>query len=526
LFFTRGEEAMARDVIIFDTTLRDGEQAPGNAMTPEAKLRLARQLDALGVDVIEAGFPAASQGDLRGVQQVADAVRRPIIAALARCHDRDIDAAAEALASAQRKRIHVFIATSDLHLEQKLRIDRRACLERIRASVRRARAAAPDVEFSAEDATRSDFEFLCEAVATAIAAGATTINLPDTVGYTTPSEYAALFRAVRERVPETETVVLSAHCHDDLGLAVANSLAAIEAGAGQVECTVNGIGERAGNAALEEIVMAARTRPQVLRFQCRVNAREIVRTSRLLSHEIGVFPQPNKAIVGRNAFAHEAGIHQHGMLQNGLTYEIISPETVGAGGSSIVLGKHSGRHALERRYRDLGYEPDATTIEQLYQAFTALADKKRQILDEDLLTLLHEGFHRAPEVYNVTKLRVTCGTESAFAEVNMAGPGFTDRRASATGNGPIAAAFAAIAEAVGRTIEVLDLSVQSVTPGRDSLGRVVLQVRIDGKSLSGHGASTDIVEAGARALVHALNKADHADGLETAALSSSYFWGV
>jgi 2-isopropylmalate synthase len=251
-----------------------------------------------------------------------------------------------------------------------------------------------------------------------------------------------------------------------------------------------------------------------------------MRTSRLLSHEIGVFPQPNKAIVGRNAFAHEAGIHQHGMLQNGLTYEIISPETVGAGGSSIVLGKHSGRHALERRYKDLGYEPDAETLEQLYQAFTALADKKRQILDEDLLTLLHEGFNRAPEVYNLTHLRVTCGTDTASAEVQIAGPGFTGRRAAAPGNGPIAAAFAAIAEAVGRTIEVLDLSVQSVTPGRDSLGRVILQVRVDGKSLSGHGASTDIVEAGARALIHALNKADHADGLETAALSSSYFWGV
>jgi 2-isopropylmalate synthase len=293
-----------------------------------------------------------------------------------------------------------------------------------------------------------------------------------------------------------------------------------------VECTVNGIGERAGNAALEEIVMAGRTRPQVIAFQCRVNPREIVRTSRLLSHEIGVFPQPNKAIVGRNAFAHEAGIHQHGVLQNGLTYEIIAPETVGAGGSSIVLGKHSGRHALERRYKELGYEPDANAVEQLYQAFTALADKKRQILDEDLLTLLHEGFHRAPEVYNLTHLRVTCGTETATADVRMAGPGFGERSATATGNGPIAAAFAAIGEAVGRTIEVLDLSVQSVTPGRDSLGRVVLQVRVDGKSLSGHGASTDIVEAGARALVHALNKADHADGLETVALSSSYFWGV
>jgi 2-isopropylmalate synthase len=517
---------MAQDVIIFDTTLRDGEQAPGNAMSPEAKLRLARQLDALGVDVIEAGFPAASQGDLRGVQQVCETVRRPIIAALARCHDGDIDAAAEALRPAERGRIHVFIATSDLHLEHKLRVDRAACVERARAAVRRARGYVSDVEFSAEDATRSDFDFLCHIVAVAIAEGATTINLPDTVGYTTPAEYAALFRAVRERVPETEKVVLSAHCHDDLGLAVANTLAAIEAGVGQVECTVNGIGERAGNAALEEIVMAARVRPQVASFHTRVNTREIVRTSRLLSHEIGVFPQPNKAIVGRNAFAHEAGIHQHGMLQNGLTYEIISPETVGAGGSSIVLGKHSGRHALERRYRELGYEPDAETLEQLYQAFTALADRKRQILDEDLLTLLHEGFHRAPEVYTLTYLRVTCGTDTASAEVRMAGPGFRERTATASGNGPIAAAFSAIAEAAGRTIEVIDLSVQSVTPGRDSLGRVLLQVRIDGKSLSGHGASTDIVEAGARALVHALNKVDHADGLETVALSSSYYWGV
>ena len=399
-------------------------------------------------------------------------------------------------------------------------------IERVRSAVRRARACTPDVDFSAEDATRSDLDFLARVVLVAITEGATTINLPDTVGYTTPAEYAALFRTIRERVPEAANVVLSAHCHDDLGLAVANSLAAIEAGAGQVECTVNGIGERAGNAALEEIVMAGRTRPQVLAFQCGVNPREIVRTSRLLSHEIGVFPQPNKAIVGRNAFAHEAGIHQHGMLQNGLTYEIISPETVGAGGSSIVLGKHSGRHALERRYRELGYEPDATTLEQLYEAFTTLADKKRQILDEDLLTLLHEGFHQAPEVYNLTSLRVTCGTETATAEVRLAGPGFNERTATATGNGPIAAAFAAVGEALGRTIEVIDLSVQSVTPGRDSLGRVVLQVRIDGKSLSGLGASTDIVEAGARALVHALNKADHADGLETMALSSSYYWGV
>jgi 2-isopropylmalate synthase len=517
---------MLRDVIIFDTTLRDGEQAPGNAMTPDSKLRLARQLDALGVDVIEAGFPAASEGDLRGVRDIAEAVRRPVIAALARCHDRDIDLAAEALQPAQHKRIHVFLATSDIHLEHKLKIDRETCVARARASVRRAKGHTADVEFSAEDATRTDLDFLCRVVAAAIEEGATTINLPDTVGYTTPAEYGALFRTVRERVPATRNIVLSAHCHDDLGLAVANSLAAIEAGAGQVECTLNGIGERAGNAALEEIVMAARVRPQVASFRTRVNPREIMRTSRMVSHEIGVFPQPNKAIVGRNAFAHEAGIHQHGVLQNGLTYEIIPPEMVGAGGSSIVLGKHSGRHALERRYRELGYELDSTAIESLYTEFTALADKKRHILDEDLLTLLHDGFNRAPEVYHLAELRVTCGTGQATAQVRLVGPGFGERTATATGNGPIAAAFAAIGEAVGRTVEVLDLSVQSVTPGRDSLGRVVLQVRIDGKSLSGHGASTDIVDAGARALVHALNKVDHADGLESAALGSAYFWGV
>ncbi|PYO60040.1 MAG: 2-isopropylmalate synthase, partial [Gemmatimonadetes bacterium] len=312
---------MGRDVFIFDTTLRDGEQAPGNSMTAEEKLRLARQLDTLGVDVIEAGFPSASEGDRRGVRAIAEAVRRPVIAALARCHDRDIDFAGEAVRPAARPRVHVFIATSDLHLQCKLRLSRDQCLERAREAVQRARRFTDDVEFSAEDATRTDLEFLCRVVEAAIAAGATTINLPDTVGYALPVEYGAMFRAVRERVPNADRVVFSAHCHDDLGLAVANSLAAIEAGAGQVECTVNGIGERAGNAALEEIVVAGRVRPHAVAFHCRVNPQELFRTSQLLSHVIGVFPQPNKAVVGRNAFAHEAGIHQHGVLQNGLTYE-------------------------------------------------------------------------------------------------------------------------------------------------------------------------------------------------------------
>ncbi len=517
---------MVREVVIFDTTLRDGEQAPGNSMTPEAKLRLARQLDRLGVDVIEAGFPSASEGDCGGVRAIAEAVRRPVIAALARCHDRDIDRAGEALRPAARGRIHVFIATSDLHLEHKLRLTREQCLERAHAAVQRAKGYTDDVEFSAEDATRSDLEFVCRVVAAAIDAGATTINLPDTVGYATPAEYAAMFRAVRERVPGSDRVVFSAHCHDDLGLAVANSLAAIEAGAGQVECTINGIGERAGNAALEEIVVAGRVRPHAVAFRCRVHTPELFRTSQLLSHVTGVFPQPNKAVVGRNAFAHEAGIHQHGMIQNGLTYEIIRPEEVGVPRSTLVLGKHSGRHALERRYQQLGYELDDATLDTLYQEFTALADKKREILDEDLLALLHGRFHDAPEAYRLARLEVTCGTVAAAADVALAGPWAGERRATGGGNGPIAAAFAAVGEIVGRTIEVLNLSVQSVTPGRDSLGQVLVQVKVDGKSLSGHGASTDIVEASTRALVHALNKASHADQLEDQALNATYFWGV
>ncbi len=517
---------MARDVIIFDTTLRDGEQAPGNSMTPEAKLRLASQLDALGVDVIEAGFPSASQGDQQAVRAVAEAVRRSAVAALARCHDRDIDLAGEALRPAARPRVHVFIATSDLHLEQKLKISRDDCVARAEAAIRRARRYTDDVEFSAEDATRTDLEFLCRVVEAAIAAGATTVNLPDTVGYALPGEYGAMFRAVRERVPTSDRVVFSAHCHDDLGLAVANSLAAIEAGAGQVECTINGIGERAGNAALEEIVMAGRVRSGAVAFQCGVNSKEIFRTSQLLSHVIGVFPQPNKAVVGRNAFAHEAGIHQHGLLQNGLTYEIIRPEEVGVPRSNLVLGKHSGRHALERRYQELGYELDEATLAKLYDEFTALADRKREVLDEDLLALLHGRFHDAPEVYGLAHLEVTCGSAPASAQVRLTGPWSGERGASATGNGPIAAAIAAIGAVVERRIEVLNLAIQSVTPGGDSLGQVLVQVRVAGKSLSGHGASTDIVEASARAVVHALNKASYADELEDRSLNAIYLWGV
>jgi 2-isopropylmalate synthase len=447
------------------------------------------------------------------------------VAALARCVERDIDLAGDSLRGAARPRLHVFISTSDLHLREKLRIDRDEAVEMARAGVRRARSFTDDVEFSAEDASRTDADFLCRIVEAAIAEGATTINLPDTVGYALPSEYAAMFCSVRERVPGADRVTFSAHCHNDLGMAVANSLAAIQAGAAQVECTINGIGERAGNAALEELVMAAVVRPQ-LGFRTNVQTPELYRTSHLLSYLTGVFPQPNKAVVGRNAFAHEAGIHQHGMLRNGQTYEIMRPETVGIPKSTLVLGKHSGRHALEQRFRELGYELDAARLTDIYHQFTALADRKRAILDEDLLALLHDSFHDAPEEYQLVRLEVVCGSVPATATVRLLGPWSGERSAQGSGDGPIAAAFTAISEILRRQVEVMSLQVRSVTPGRDSVGQVFLQARVDGKSLSGQGASTDIVEAGARALIHALNKSRHAERLEASALNSSYMWGV
>jgi len=516
---------MTRRITIFDTTLRDGEQAPGNSLSVEDKVRLARQLDLLGVDVIEAGFPASSETDYRGIVDIATDVRRPVIAALARCVDRDVELAGESLRLAERARIHVFLSTSDLHLQAKLRLTREEALERIRRGVRLARGYTDDVEWSAEDASRTDLDFLCRCVEAAIAEGATTINLPDTVGYALPDEYAAMFTSVMGRVPRADTVVFSTHCHDDLGLAVANSLAAIGAGCGQVECTINGIGERAGNAALEEIVMTGRVRG-VLGYDTGINSRELYRTSQLLSNCTGVFPQPNKAIVGRNAFAHEAGIHQHGVLQNGLTYEIMEPESVGILKSSLVLGRHSGRHALAQRYRELGYELDEGRLGELYQAFTQLAARKRDILDEDLIALLHESWHDVPQEFQLKQLRVICGSVTPEATVTLGGPFNGERTATGTGDGPIAAAFAAVSEIIGKTLEVESLNLRSVTPGRDSVGQVFLQVRVDGTTFTAHSASTDIVEASVGALVNALNKARHAEQLEAQALADLNYWGV
>jgi len=380
--------AIRERVVIFDTTLRDGEQSPGCSMTADEKVRMARQIDRLGVDIIEAGFPIASDGDFHAVQAVAQVVRRPVIAALARCRRDDIERAWQALAGAARPRIHTFLATSDIHLEHKLKISRRECLEQARDAVQFAKSMCEDVEFSPEDATRTDVNFLCDVVDVVIEAGATTINIPDTVGHTVPSEFSNLIHAIRGRVRGAEGVVISAHCHDDLGLATANTLAAVEAGARQVECTVNGIGERAGNTSIEEFVMTMRVRPDRYAFETAVASEQLYPSSQLLSEITGVAVQPNKAIVGRNAFAHEAGIHQDGILKNALTYEIMTPESVGVPGTSLVLGKHSGRHALAMRCTQLGFELERMELDRVYRDFVLLADRHKSVNDGQIIALI------------------------------------------------------------------------------------------------------------------------------------------
>ena len=387
---------MAKDrLIIFDTTLRDGEQSPGFSMNTDEKIRLARQIESLGADIIEAGFPIASDDDAHAVQLIAQEIRRPVIAALARCNPADIERAGESLRPAERSRIHTFIATSDLHLERKLRIGRNECLQAVTDGVTQARGYTDDVEFSAEDATRSDVDFLCRVVETAIAAGATTINLPDTVGYCTPEEIEEFFTEVRDRVSGADGVVFSAHCHDDLGLAVANSLAAMRAGVRQVECTINGIGERAGNASLEEIVMATRVKPDRLPYTTGIDTTQLVRTSRLLSELTQEPVQANKAIVGRNAFAHEAGIHQDGVIKDRRTYEIMTPADVGVE-STLVLGKHSGRHAVKKRCEDLGHELSRFELDRVYREVIALADRRKSVSDDDVTAIVGRVVSASP----------------------------------------------------------------------------------------------------------------------------------
>ena len=392
-------------IIIFDTTLRDGEQSPGCSMNLSEKLRMAETLDALGVDVLEAGFPIASQGDFEAVERISREIRRPSVAALARCKKEDVDRAWEAVRDAEHPRIHTFLATSDIHLEFKLKISRAEALEQSRTAVSLAKSYCDDVEFSPEDATRSEFDYLCQVVETAIEAGATTINIPDTVGYSLPADYGDLISNLKKKVSNIDKTVLSVHCHDDLGVAVANTLAGVAAGARQVECTINGIGERAGNAALEEIVMAMRVRPDSIPYETGIDPKLLYAASQQLSRTISFGPQPNKPIVGANAFAHAAGIHQHGVLSNPLTYEIMTPESVGAPGTKIVLGKHSGKHALQARYSELGYRLNPAEVKEIYLRFIDLADRKKNVYDQDLLALLPVE-HRAAPVNSATTTAV------------------------------------------------------------------------------------------------------------------------
>ena len=499
---------MADDrVFIFDTTLRDGEQSPGCSMNLDEKLRMARQLERLGVDVIEAGFPIASQGDFEAVKAVSAALERPVIAALCRAVEADITRAWEAIQSARHPRIHTFLATSDIHLKYKLRKERPEVLKNVEAAVTYARSLCPDVEFSCEDASRSDIGFLCEVVALAIASGATVINLPDTVGYALPAEYGAMFRQVRERVRGIDRATLSAHCHNDLGLAVANSIAAIENGVRQVECTVNGIGERAGNAALEEIVMALKTRSTALGVHVQVESEEIVKSSRLLSSLTGMMVQRNKAIVGANAFAHEAGIHQDGVLKSAITYEIMTPQSVGIKHSTLVLGKHSGRHALKQRFTDLGYTLTPEELDRAYTSFCAIADQKKEVADEELVAIIEERVTAPEEYYHLEELHVSTGTRvrpTATVELRKGDKKFVD---SATGDGPVDAAYRAIERITGISGKLTEYVLKSVSYGHDTIGEAFVRVDFDGVVFNGRAASTDVITGSVKAYLEALNRA-------------------
>ncbi len=500
--------------MIFDTTLRDGEQTPGVSFTPEEKLRIARQLARLGVDVIEAGFPAASPGDLEAVRRIALEVEGPTICALARAKEADIRAAWGAVRYAERPRIHVFIATSDIHLRHKLRLSRDEVLKRAREMVAYAGSLCPDVEFSPEDASRTDPAFLHEVLEAVIDAGAATVNIPDTVGYAIPSEFAALIRGIVEVVPNIDRAVISVHCHDDLGLAVANSLAAVAAGARQVECTVNGLGERAGNAALEEVVMALEVRRDLFGLGTGINTREIVRTSRLVSSISGISVPPNKAIVGDNAFAHESGVHQDGVLKERSTYEIIDPKTVGFTRSELVLGKLSGRHAVREKLREMGYELSDEELERVFARFKELADLK-EVSEADLEAIVADELFRPAEIYKLEQVQVVCGDKGIpTATVALRAPDGEVLIDSNHGTGPVDAVYRAINRIVGEEPRLIAFSIKAITGGLDAIGEVSITVEspeVRGENgrpriFSGQGASTDIVVASAKAYLNALNK--------------------
>lgn len=497
-------------VVFFDTTLRDGEQSPGCSMSLNQKLRLARSLAEMGVDVIEAGFAAASNEDFESVRRIAAEVRGTTICSLARCHPGDIERAAEALLPAEKKRLHVFIATSPIHREHKLNMTREQVIERAVAGVRQAKTHCDDVEFSAEDALRTEPEFLAEVARAVIDAGATTFNVPDTVGYTTPEEMFERIAGLRAAVPEIDGIVISAHCHNDLGMAVANSLAALRAGARQVECTINGIGERAGNAALEELVMALKTRSDLFGLTTGIDARRLYPVSRQLAAVIGSFVPRNKAIVGDNAFAHEAGIHQHGMLANRETYEIMRPEDVGISRSTLVLGKHSGRHALAERVSELGFTVSDTELERLFHGFKQLADRKRHVFDADLEALVTGERAGSTGPWSLTHFHAHSGAGEdapASATVALQGPDGVEYHEAATGDGPVDAALKAIARASGIAFELEGMHLRSISEGEDAQAEAELRARVEGTGYTGRSVATDIVAACVQAFIDIINRA-------------------
>ena len=499
---------MTNKLIVFDTTLRDGEQSPGASMTADEKMRLARQLERLRVDVIEAGFPAASPGDFEAVQRIAEQVRETTICGLARANARDVGLAADAVKPAESPRIHTFIATSPIHMREKLRMSPDQVLEQAVLSVKQAKNSTGDVEFSPEDAGRSDEDFLCQILEAVIDAGATTINIPDTVGYTMPSQFGELIANLMERIPNSDKAIFSVHCHNDLGMAVANSLAAVMKGARQVECTVNGLGERAGNASLEEIVMAVRTRQDFFDCDTNVDSTQIVPTSRLVSTITGFPVQPNKAIVGANAFAHEAGIHQDGVLKNRETYEIMRAEDVGWSANKLVLGKHSGRTAFTKRLVALGIEFESKTDrDEAFVRFKTLADKKHEIFDEDLIALVSESdseqVNEKLQLVSMSASSITGEIPKAVVTLSIDG---TEKTASATGDGVVDASYKAVEAIAPSESKLLLYSVNNITTGTDAQGEVSVRLEKDGRIVNGSGADTDIVIASVKAYVNALNR--------------------
>lgn len=493
-----------RKILIFDTTLRDGEQSPGASMNVEEKIQLARQLVRLGVDIIEAGFPIASPGDFDAVKRIANEISGATIAGLARAKEEDIKRAWEAVRDAPRRRIHTFHSTSDIHLKFQYRISREEALRRSSEMVRLARDLVEDVEFSPMDATRTDTGYLLEVVEAVIEAGASTVNIPDTVGYTTPVEFGELIRTIKERIGDR--AVISVHCHDDLGLSVANSLSAVLNGAGQVECTINGIGERAGNCSMEEVVMALRTRRDFFRAETSVATREIIRTSRLVTRITGIPVQPNKAIVGANAFAHESGIHQDGLLKEKMTYEIMKPEDIGLHQTELVLGKHSGRHAFKSRLKELGYALTTEEIEAAFLKFKRVADQKKYIFDEDIEALVSEGVSKVHEYYGLIDISTAGGMNQKPVATLKLRIGDEVVNAMERGDGPVDATYRAISSITGTKSNLLKFEVKGITGGTDALGEVLVTLEEDGKTVRGHGADTDIIIAAAKAYLNALNK--------------------